>query len=180
MGSLRDRGAEIHPVSRLLFLLLTLTAFGCGADEQLSSEPLAFPEAEANGIDREMLVSAYTSAGRIADIKSLLVSRNGVLVAEEYFGSQGPDSLNDVRSVTKSVTSILVGIAIDKGLIRDVDQPVADHLGSMTDAFDADKRTITIRHLVTMGSGFRWADFGDWSDYSAWRNAACCRWRARR
>ena len=166
-------GVSAGPVPRLLFgILLALSSTGCGTDERLSSEASGFAEAEANGFDREMLASAYASAGRIEGIKSLLVSRSGVLVTEEYFGSQAPDSLHDVRSVTKSVTSILVGIAIDKGYLQNVDQPIVDYLGSMTDAFDADRRKITIRHLLSMCSGFRWAGFGDWSDYGNWRNAA--------
>lgn len=160
-------------VTRILRYVLcsALLSVGCGGTEHLSSTQTAFPEAEANGIDSQMLASAFLSAGKIDHLRSLLVSRNGVLVAEEYFGTQAPDSLHEVRSVTKSVTSILIGIAIDRGYLQSVDQPIAEHLGNVSEVSDDAGRSVTIRHLLTMSGGFQWAEFGDWSDYVSWRNA---------
>jgi CubicO group peptidase (beta-lactamase class C family) len=89
---------------------------------------------------------------------SLLVVRHGVLVAEGY--ARDPEDVDRARplqSATKSVTSLLVGIARDRGLFADVDAPLADFLPDRFDA-DARKRAITLRHLLTMRSGL---DYGN-------------------
>src|SRR5689334_20207615 len=58
------------------------------------------------------------------NIHSILISRNGQLVYEQYFNGWDKDSLHDCRSSFKSITSLLTGIAVDKGLIKDVNQKV--------------------------------------------------------
>ena len=130
-----------------------------------------FPEAQKQNIDADLLAEAYSAAESIQGMKSLLVGRNGVLAAERYFNGQGPDSLHDVRSVTKSVVSILIGIAIDRGFIKSVDQPIGDFLNPIVDNLDPVKSQITLRQLLTMSGGFEWAKFGDWSEYSRWSAA---------
>ena len=50
--------------------------------------------------------------------------RNGKLIAERHFNGATADSLNDIRSAGKSITSLLLGIALDQGKIRSVDNPV--------------------------------------------------------
>jgi CubicO group peptidase (beta-lactamase class C family) len=65
-----------------------------------------------------------------------------------------PVSPHDVASVTKSVTSVLVGIALDKGYLRSIDQPVMTLLpGAATATLDPRKQQVTIEHLLTMTSG---------------------------
>jgi CubicO group peptidase (beta-lactamase class C family) len=86
-------------------------------------------------------------------------------VAEEYFHGNRADSLNDVRSVTKSIVSMLVGIAIDQGALPGITAPIADYLPA--DAVDPVKGAITIEQLLTMSSGFDWdetstASYNDW------------------
>lgn len=51
----------------------------------------------------------------ISGIDSLLIARNGYLVTEEYFNGWGPDELHTLQSDSKSVTSLLVGIALEQG-----------------------------------------------------------------
>jgi CubicO group peptidase (beta-lactamase class C family) len=87
---------------------------------------------------------------------SLLVIRNGFIVTDAYFYPFVPNTRHDVASVTKSVTSTLVGLAIDKGLIKDVSQPV---LGLLPDRIPANlddrKKAMTLQHLLTMQSGLQ-------------------------
>jgi CubicO group peptidase (beta-lactamase class C family) len=59
------------------------------------------------------------------DLKAVVVSRHGCIVAESYFNGAGSQSLHDIRSAGKSVTATLVGIAIRQGLIDGVDAPIA-------------------------------------------------------
>jgi len=92
-------------------------------------------------------------------IDSVLVVRNGYIVWEEYPN----DMLYDrnmphvLYSVTKSFTSALIGIAINKGYLKSVDQKVVDFFPDKTIAnLDERKRNITIENLLMMTSGFEW------------------------
>ena len=101
-------------------------------------------------------------------MRSLLVARNGRLVVEEYFGGARANTLHDVRSVTKSVVSALTGIALERGDIQSLDDPVADYLSSLVPDLDPDKGAITIRHLLTMTSGLEWDETGGFGSYMEW------------
>ncbi|MDB6032640.1 MAG: 6-aminohexanoate-dimer hydrolase, partial [Verrucomicrobiales bacterium] len=81
--------------------------------------------------------------------------RHGRLVLDAYFYPYDGRTRHDVASVTKSVTSTLVGLAIERGYIRDVQQPVLSFFPGMAVAeADVRKRTQTIEHLLTMQSGW--------------------------
>jgi CubicO group peptidase (beta-lactamase class C family) len=152
----------------LVFLLRTVS---CDRRPNPVSDHDAFPPAGAQNMDEGLLSAACSEAAGVPGMKSLLVSRNGVTVVERYFNGQGPDSLHDVRSVTKSVMSMLIGIAIDRGFLPDVDRPIGEYLEPVVGPLDPDKAAITIRHLLTMSGGFGWAEFGDWSEYNRWTQA---------
>ena len=106
-------------------------------------------------------------------IHSLLIVKDGKLVFEEYFqgdkfnlaqftGETGFDSddTHNLCSVTKSFTSALIGIAIDKGFIQSVDQGVFDFFPEYSYIFNSEpeKGDITLKHLLTMTSGLEWDD----------------------
>jgi CubicO group peptidase (beta-lactamase class C family) len=152
----------------LIFFLILST---CDKDPVKEESP--YPLAEAQNIDGQKLAEAYAQARQIEGMKCLLVARNGVLVAEEYFREDdGPESLHDVRSVTKSVTSALIGIAIEEGFIENVDQTLADYLiGSVADSIEKEKGQITLRQLLTMSCGLEWFEIGTYSEYSNWITA---------
>jgi CubicO group peptidase (beta-lactamase class C family) len=111
---------------------------------------------ENEGIDANVLrITMDTiSAGRFAGIDSMLVVRNGRLVSEGYFNGFGRESLHDLRSTGKSVTSALTGLAIQQGLIEGGD-PISQHVPNFEahDHVDARKRAITVFHLLNMNSG---------------------------
>ena len=100
------------------------------------------------------------------DVHSVLIARQGRVVLEEYFYHYDRGTPHQLRSATKSVASALVGIAIDRGLIRDLDTPVlpffADEYQSI-DHLTAAKERITVRDLLTHRSGL---DCDDWSQES--------------
>jgi len=110
---------------------------------------------ERQGMDSNKLAEAVEFILRNnVRAHSLLVIRNGFIVADAHFYPYLPNSRHDVASVTKSVTSTLVGIAIDKGLIKDVSQPA---LGLFADRkaanLDELKKAMTVEHLLLMESG---------------------------
>ncbi|MCR9250853.1 MAG: beta-lactamase family protein [bacterium] len=85
-------------------------------------------------------------------IHSLLIIRDGELLLESYFNNQEPDQQHDLRSATKSVISILMGIAIDEGFVGGVNDPISKYLSDHYD-FSEDKSSIRINHLLTMSTG---------------------------
>jgi CubicO group peptidase (beta-lactamase class C family) len=96
------------------------------------------------------------------DFRGMVVIRDNKLVVEEYFNTYWRETIHDIRSAGKSVTSLLLGIAIDKGLIKDVEQSIYDFLPGPKfnqPARDA-HRDIRIKHLLTMSSGLN-ADDND-------------------
>jgi len=100
--------------------------------------------------------------GTYKGIHSILISKSGKTIYTHYFDGYNADSLHDSRSSFKSVTSLLLGIAIDQGLIKNVDQPVSVFFPADTAfANDSRKRSMTIRDLLEMRSGF---DCDEWTD----------------
>ena len=97
-----------------------------------------------------------------ADFRGLVVMKDGHVVLEEYFNTYWRDTIHDIRSAGKSVTALLLGIAIDKGLIKSVDQSVRDFLPRPQAQPPGDDKfaRITLAHLLTMSSGLD-ADDGD-------------------
>jgi CubicO group peptidase (beta-lactamase class C family) len=114
---------------------------------------------------------------RNSEVHSVVVARHGKLVFEQYFAGidqpwgqpEGPveftaTTRHDMRSASKSVTSLLVGIAIDRKLIASVDEPVIaffpDHHAALPTGWDI----IRLRHLLTMSSGITWDETLPWTN----------------
>jgi len=112
-----------------------------------------------------------------ANIHAVIIIRHGKLIFEQYFAGYDepwgqPDgqfnfdatTKHDMRSVSKSVTSLLVGIAIDRKMNASVDESAIkffpDYAALKTTGLDS----ITLRHLVTMSSGIKWDENLPWTD----------------
>ncbi|MCY9590529.1 6-aminohexanoate hydrolase [Paenibacillus chitinolyticus] len=94
------------------------------------------------------------------NINGVVIVRNGAIAHESYYNGCGPDNTHHVASVTKSILSALIGIAIDTGSIKHVDQKVLDFFPDyVPDASDSQKREITLRHLLTMTAPYSFADW---------------------
>jgi CubicO group peptidase (beta-lactamase class C family) len=104
-----------------------------------------------------------------ANIHSVLVVRHGRLLFEHYRPGEdecwgeplgnvahGPNSKHDLRSVTKSVISLLFGIALDRKLINDIDESIINWFPQYPDLRIPEKERITLRHLLTMSAGLEW------------------------
>jgi CubicO group peptidase (beta-lactamase class C family) len=125
--------------------------------------------ADAN-MDGALLDRAVSDAAGIPRFRSLLVARHGRLVLEHYFGGADANTIHDVRSVTKSVVSILTGIAQAQGFLPFLDASIAEFLDGDYVLDDGD-RQVTIRNLLTMTSGYSWNEETD-VDYNRWIAAA--------
>jgi CubicO group peptidase (beta-lactamase class C family) len=139
-----------------------LTAATQTSDGEMDGWPTGAPE--AYGIDPAALAEVNARAPtETPDLSALLVIRHGVLVWEGTYGGYDPARAIDVRSVTKSVTGTLTGIALDEGTIADLQQTVGDLIPDRIPA-DADPAVanVTIWQLLTMTSGLAWDAATDW------------------
>lgn len=169
----------MEPTSRATWIATAVLAVGgcagCGDDaaDTRGAGPWArYPQAREERIDPEALERARVTLAANAYVRSLLVERNGVLVMEEYFGGASANDDFDVRSITKSITSALVGIALARGLIRDLDTTVGELLGPALPGLEPDKRRLSLRQLLMMRSGLPWLELGSGpQDFSTWVGA---------
>jgi CubicO group peptidase (beta-lactamase class C family) len=95
--------------------------------------------------------------GRATSTTALIVIRRDTILFEGYFNGYDRTSINTSFSVAKSITSLLIGSAIDDGYIRSVDDPVTDYVPELA-ARDARFTRLTLAHLLDMRSGLRWRD----------------------
>jgi len=119
------------------------------------------------------VVSSFRSLG---PINSILVSQHGEIVAEQYFRRMSTNRANNIKSASKSVLSILVGIAIEEGYLESVHQPIGEFFPDYFQANpDSVKEAITIEDLLTMRSGLastsrahygRWVTSPNWIEYA--------------
>ncbi len=94
------------------------------------------------------------------DVDSIIVVRHGYIVYEKYFRPPwDKDKVHDIHSCTKSVLGSLVGIAIQQGKIKSLDDKMVDYFPNRTIRnLDERKRSITLLNLMTMKGGFDWAE----------------------
>ena len=111
---------------------------------------------EEVGLDSATLAQMFDLVReREIPVHSVQLVRRGRLVLDAYFHPYRAGMRHDVASVTKSITSTLVGLAIEKGQLRDVQQPVLSFFPTRSiNALDARKRALTLEHLLTMQSGW--------------------------
>lgn len=94
--------------------------------------------------------------------EAILIARNGKLVLEEYFHGYSRDRMHPIQSLTKSVMSLLVGIAQDSGFVGGMDEPVYTFFPERAGKKWIDgKYPITLAHLLTMSAAIDWNDVGD-------------------
>lgn len=146
------------PLAVLLVLVLALT--DCGREEL--QPPAYWPTAEwrtstpeEQGVSSARLADAVDYiAGHGLPVHSLLVVRHGYVALDAYFNGFSPGTPHDVASITKSVVSTLVGIAVDQERLKGVDQKVLEFFPGVEAAnLDARKQQMAIRDLLTMRSG---------------------------
>ena len=142
---------------------------GCMGDETMKLGPVSYDPAalddgwqistpQAEGFDGPSLASVFSgfhSEELYPTVQSLLVARNGKLVAEAYSRDlRDRERFHNLQSATKSVTSLLTGISIDLGLIGSVDTPLHHFMPDYFDG-DAGKQDITLHHVLTMQTGLQ-------------------------
>lgn len=164
-------------IHRIIFITLIIGCISCSkvldsGIEQTGDWSTALPE--NLGLDATPFKDMLTLLNQTPnhEIHSILVVKSGVLAFEQYFSGhefqinapnlQGApvtwsaEKPHNVFSVTKSVASIIAGIAIDKGVVPDVQTKVFDLFPQHNDLKNANKDQITLEHLLTMSTGLEW------------------------
>ncbi len=130
-------------------------------------------------LDGTLLARALDSASKLPRLHSLLVARHGETVVERYFNGTRPTRLANIKSASKSIISALVGIAIDRGFLDDVHQPIGAAFADLLDQEeDSRKAAITIEDLLTMRSGLETTsnrNYGAWVLSKNWVRHALTR-----
>lgn len=115
------------------------------------------------GMDAATLAQAPALMGPGSGISAMLVTRHGRPVFEQYGNGFDKDTLHDLRSATKSIISLLVGIAIDQHALGGVDDTLSSWLAADYPGAPALSRGLVLEDLLTMRSG---VDCNDWNDAS--------------
>ena len=158
-------------LNQLICIALALAFTGCagnGLSEKTPWPTDGWEIREQDGIGDDLLEEIQRSS---LQVDGLLVVHRGKIVLEEYYSGYTANTLHKTYSITKSVLSALVGIALEQGCISSLDDPV---LGYFPDRqflnLNIEKESITIEHLLTMSSGL-YFDFDqmlaqmDWIQY---------------
>jgi CubicO group peptidase (beta-lactamase class C family) len=130
-------------------------------------------------LDAALLASAVERAEKLPRLHALIVARNGEAIIERAFRGPGLDAPVNVKSVSKSLISALVGIAITRGELTGPDQPIAPLLSEhMPAQADARLNRITIGHLLSMRAGLERTsgrNYGRWVASDHWVRHALSR-----
>jgi CubicO group peptidase (beta-lactamase class C family) len=169
----------------LLLALLALCLPASAQDTKVCGAPVALNDgwsiagqAEV-GLDPAQLcqLDAFIAQWPKANIHAVVVVRNGKLVMERYFAGEderwgdklgrvtyGPEVKHDLRSISKSVTSLLVGIALSESKFPALDSSVFDAFPDYADLKTPEKARISFRDLLTMSAGLAWEENLPWND----------------
>ena len=119
------------------------------------------------GVNEEIILDLIQSilAGNFPNTHSVLLVKNGKLLLEEYFYGNKRDDLHYLASATKSITSLLIGISLDQGFLKDVDQNASHWFNDYQNTkWLSEPYNITIRHLLSMTAGIEWDENRSASD----------------
>ena len=173
------------PLERALRALLAAGALLIAGGPELAHAQARAADSTFVGPPRPPLFDAarldrmLAQAESIPGLASLLVRRHDSLVVERYWRGMRPDRAVNVKSVSKTLLSPMVGIALRDGLLDGLDQPLAELLPDYyerlraRDEWDPRKDRITLRHLLTMRTGLESTSFGN---YGAWVSSADWAW----
>lgn len=157
----------------LSFLLAALALAACDATAVETPPPppstdLPTAPADTPGVDADLLEGSLRALFSVSGFHGAVVVRDGAIVGEAYSAGYDQSLPHPVRSVSKSVVGLLVGIAVFEGALSGPDQPIGEILGDGTDigaVLTPEQQAITVGDLLTMQSGHTWnesADFLPW------------------
>jgi CubicO group peptidase (beta-lactamase class C family) len=177
-----------------IFVVLAVAAFGPAAMAQPScarpadlNDQWQVTEPATVGLDEGKLCALKDRFAQWpeANLHGVIVARRGKLAFETYFTGydqwalKGPatvefdaTTLHDPRSATKSITALVAGVAVDRGIVPGIDRTVLSFFPDYADLATAEKERITVRHLLTMSAGLKWDDDAPYTNENAMNKAS--------
>ncbi|MGF9761435.1 serine hydrolase [Microvirga sp. 0TCS3.31] len=162
-----------HPGLRQIGMSLLLLVAGSvvAVAQTISPSPVT--------ADTRMIEETVERTKSLPNLRSLIVTHNGTVLTEQALGGTRLDRQTNIKSASKTIMAALVGIAIERGVLQGVDQPVASILDQSIPS-DADPRVrqITIGHLLSMQAGLERTsgrNYGAWISSGNWVRDALSR-----
>jgi CubicO group peptidase (beta-lactamase class C family) len=146
-------------ILNILAVFLFFYAYATASTRIYPTEGWQTSTPEEQGMQSQKLVEmmAHVQKNKFP-IDSILIVRNGYLLLDAYFYPFLKAQKHNIMSCTKSIVSALIGIAIDKGYIQNVNQPITDFFPDEAFANDYPKKSITLENLLMMASGLKCRD----------------------
>ncbi len=144
-----------------LFLFFVLA---CNKDEVAPTQSIVINEKFLKN-EAQVLEKGFAELRTLPYMGSMIVIKNGEIIKEEYFNKYNQNYGFNIKSSSKGFISVLIGIAIEQGYIKSVDEKISQFFPEYIDNnSDPRKFDVTIKHLLTMQSGFD-SDEADYSTY---------------
>ncbi len=144
---------KIRKTSSLIVLLLPLFQLQNALAQQTVSE-------------NAQLESIYEEANSISSVRSLIIQQHGELVGQTYFNGRSASRDYNIKSASKSIIGLLVGIAVEEGFIPSVEEPIKTYFPNYFEEHpDSRKEAITVKNLLSMQAGLASTSSGN---YGAW------------
>ncbi len=153
----------------LIVIVILLFTIGCIKDPskvEFRQSNWNSTSPEEQGMNSQVLDSAFREAKLRGFVDGLLIIRNGVIVGEEYFNGYHKYQPHNVMSVSKSFLSAITGIALYQGYIDSLEEKMLDYFPEYVyPGIDPRKYDITIKHLLTMRMGIAGEDEDNYGVY---------------
>jgi len=154
-----------------LFVIFLGSCFSCSQNSKtrkVSYFPnenwkVSTPEQQGVDSDRLLKMFEYIQSASTIDFHSILIIKNGYLITEAYWSPYNKNTTHNIKSASKSILSALVGIALDKKYLNNLEQTVSEFYPEYT--IDSLKQTITLHDLLTMTGGLNWMEDAGPSPY---------------
>ena len=165
-----ERGTRFRTVTRRVLIPLLLVACSSTPVEPVPQDGATYwPAASWRratpaqvGLDPQKIgrLVERLRGNQVPSMHSLLVVRQGYLAVEEYFNGSSAGAIHTLQSVTKSVTSLLLGIAVGQGTVPDIGRKVTSFFPEYSDLHNLDsrKQAMTLRDILTMRTGLDWSE----------------------
>jgi CubicO group peptidase (beta-lactamase class C family) len=160
MKSPQERKKIVRYILPIIVILTFFYSYASASVDYYPTQGWRMTAPEEQGMDSKMLADMMTSIQKMSyHIDSVSIVRNGYMVVDAYFYPFAKDQKHIIHSCTKSIMSALIGIAIDKGYIKNIDQPVVE-IFSDRDILNLNdlKNSVTLENLLTMASGLKCRD----------------------
>ncbi|MBX3622198.1 MAG: serine hydrolase [Rhizobacter sp.] len=169
------RALRMLPMAVLL-VVPAWTSATCG-DAQAGDDGWPVAQGAARAFDTATFCRTLAATLGDANLHGIVVDQHHTLQFEAYFEGDDhpagawfsrhvsftPDELHDLRSITKSFTGLLVGVALHRGQIKTLDQPVIDFFPEYAELKTPERSRITLAHLLTMTHGLEWDESGSYA-----------------